>query len=150
MRKAFSTKGQLVLAILILATLLFIFIHSLIPRESSTEESEAVAGFLGNIFPSDTALGAFIQNNVRKIAHFAEYAFLGMLTSLYTVLYLSGRKYKISNAIFGLPVGFIDETLQCFSGRGPLISDVWLDFFGFVFSVAIVYLGSIIARKIKK
>ena len=151
MKRAFKTKGQLVLAILILAALLFIFIHSLIPPGASSEESEAVAGFLDVIFPSDTAFGSFVQNHVRKIAHFSEFAVLGVLTSLYTVLYLFGRKYKILNAFLGLPVGFIDESLQYLSGRGPAISDVWLDFLGFAFGVLVIYACSMaLAQRSKK
>ena len=125
-------RGEKILLCAILLTVLFILIHSLLPREISAEESDGVADFLAVFFPPDTAFGAFIARHVRKIAHFLEYGFLGAETSALAFFFRPrhGRVFGES-ALFAFGVAFVDETVQIFSRRGPMISDVWLDVSGF-------------------
>ena len=62
-------------------------------------------------------------------------------------------------ALFGLAltvpffVGFIDESIQSLSGRGPLIEDVWIDIGGFAtfyaLTLAVCFFGIAILRVIK-
>ena len=40
-----------------------------------------------------------------------------------------------------LLTGFIDETIQIFSGRGSAVSDVWLDFSGAAAAILILALA---------
>ena len=44
-------------------------------------------------------------------------------------------------------IAFLDETVQIFSGRGPEISDVWIDIFGFLTLFAIT-LGAAFAARV--
>ena len=141
---------KIVLTSIIALTVTSFFVHSLMPREVSSAESAGVASMLSNIFSPDTPLGAFIINNVRKIAHFCEYGVLGLELALYTVLLVKSKKRgAIYSFTFAHSVAFIDESLQIISGRGPMIADVWLDMLGFavVFGASVAL--SIFITKIK-
>lgn len=135
---------RIILSVMIFLTLSFIFTQSLLPSEVSSSESNGVKGFLATIFPPDTPLGAFISQYVRKIAHFVEFGLLGAELTLYALLFCKNKKISLPSALtLSFFAAFVDETLQIFSGRGPMISDVWIDFCGSLcFSVAasLVYL----------
>ena len=119
------------LAVMLL-TLIFIFTNSLRAPEESMEQSGAARGFLETVFSYDRPLGRFVLDNVRKIAHFAEYALLGLEVAIFVIFHLQNKCVK---AILSIPaamcVAVFDETLQYFSGRGPAIVDVWIDLGGF-------------------
>ena len=146
-----KTNNRSVLRILLIVgligTLLFTFTQSLLPPDESSEMSDGVLGFLETIISPDTPIGAFVHENVRKIAHFVEYMTLGIFTSLYVVFFMPGVdskpkeriRFVIYSFAFAPLVGLFDETLQIFSGRGPAILDVWIDTAGFFSSAAIVY-----------
>ena len=121
-----------VLIALMAATLVFIFSNSLKSPAQSSADSSAVSGFLATLFPPDTAFGEFIKSNIRKIAHFLEYGLLGTEVAIYVCLYTK-NKYKCAGCSVPLAVciGFIDETLQYISNRGPAVSDIWVDVGGF-------------------
>ena len=120
------------LTVLIILTAAFILIQSCLPPAVSGEESAAVSGFLASILPSGTWIYTFVTENVRKLAHFFEYGALGMELAVYTVAFVDRKRLAfIILPLCGLLFGFIDETVQIFSNRGPLISDVWLDAAGF-------------------
>ena len=104
---------------------------------------------------------------VRKTAHFVEFAVLGGLFGLVTGAGAKtgepdagsercgesdagsercgvrggGAVRVICACLLGLLAAFLDETLQIFSGRGSMVADVWLDFAGVVFGVAVITLG---------
>lgn len=129
-----------VLTAFIALTLAFIFSNSLRTPEQSMEQSTAAQGFLAQILPPDTDLGGFVHNNVRKIAHFAEYGILGVEIAIFVAFYLHKR---IKMALMSLPtaacVALFDETLQHLSGRGPAILDVWIDLGGFALLSLVTY-----------
>ena len=60
-----------------------------------------------------------------------------------------GAVRVICACLLGLLAAFLDETLQIFSGRGSMVADVWLDFAGGVFGVAVITLGRWIAGQRK-
>lgn len=84
---------------------------------------------------SSTALSG--EGVLRKIAHAAEFAALGMEL---TLLIFDKLKAKLSDLILsGLGAALIDETIQLFiSGRSGQIKDVWIDFGGFIVGVLLV------------
>lgn len=131
---------RLLLIFLIVATLIFIFVNSLKSKEQSAEDSAAVSGILSTIFPPETDFGAFVAEYIRKIAHFTEYGLLGIEVAIY-VCYYSKKRLMSALRFSTLPffVGFIDETLQYISDRGPAISDVWIDIGGFTLFSLITY-----------
>ena len=117
---------RLFLRLALVATLCFIWGNSLLPREESAEISGGLASWL-------MSLGIPIEDDglLRKLAHFAEFGLLG--TELTLLLRLRGMK-GAQNIFFAALAAFLvaaaDETIQIFSGRGALVSDVLLDFIG--------------------
>ena len=78
---------------------------------------------------------------VRKIAHVGEFLILALLV----YAYLRGRVLK--GFYFCFTVAFLDESIQLLSGRGSLISDVWVDLIGIVAGLLIVQIGYRIWKK---
>ena len=143
--------GRTLLIFLIFLTVTFIFVQSILSKQASTEQSEAVSGWLSLIVPTTTPLGAFINENIRKIAHFVEFGALGGELCIYALVYCTDkrRSYFITQlAVFF--VAFFDETLQIFSGRGPSVADVWLDFSGSVTVSLIFVTVYLIFKKVKE
>lgn len=139
--------AAVILSALILANLLFIFTNSMASVKDSGEASGFLAEIIKSIFPDGSAIGAFLSDNLRKIAHFVEFASLGLLVSLYTVIFSVNRKKTAPlSLVFGHFVAFFDETIQIFSGRGPMISDVWLDFSGFLTLTLITHTAAYLIR----
>ena len=138
-----------------LSTLVFIFYNSALPPAQSTEQSDKVSDIITSIIPEDTSLGKFIIEYIRKIAHFTEYGFLGIQVALYVMIF--GQK-RLRSALFGyiIPffVGFVDETVQIWSDRGPSISDVWIDIGGFftfsTLAYAVIVLFLLVYKKVKE
>jgi len=129
----YSRTARLVSVLLPALTLVFIFVQSLLPPTLSGAESGRVAALLAGIFGETTPRGHFLITYVRKIAHFTEYGVLGA-EAVYLLRVFSTRlpvHIRRTAPLAGLAVGFLDETLQCFSSRGPSIADVWLDGAGY-------------------
>lgn len=121
-----------VLICAMITTVLSFFIQSALPPEASSAESDAVSDAIEPIIPSDTEIGEVVHSNIRKIGHFVEFGLLGIETALFFFFYTKKRTKELLCCLFSaLFIALIDETVQIFSGRGPEISDVWLDFSGF-------------------
>ena len=131
---------------LIFSTLAFIFTQSALPPEKSTAESEAVGEIIEEIIPPDTEAGAYVKVNLRKIAHFVEFACLGIEIALFVSLFLGRPIFVALSYPTALLTAFFDESIQMFSGRGPAIFDVWIDFFGFFTFASLTYALAFSAR----
>ena len=132
------------------ATVGFICQQSTLPPAESAEVSasvrDVIVSWLGG---ADTRLGAFFDRFVRKIAHFVEFATLGAQIEAY----LAGRQTRIAIlclAGFGLAVASLDETLQLFTGRGAALTDVLLDFSGYLFGALAIFAICLLWRAIMK
>ena len=126
-------KWRMAVLAVIGLTLSFIFLQSAKSVAESSSDSAAVTDFLSRIFSEDGLLGAFILGNVRKLAHFFEYGVLGVECAVYVLLLLESRgRGFAASVVFSVMAALLDETIQIFSGRGPMIADVWLDVLGFV------------------
>jgi len=97
--------------------LLLVFSQSAMPAPVSQAESGGLFYLLVQIFPFLT------EHLLRKLAHFAEFAILGILL---------GKSLKGPNAwmlLSGLLCALCDETIQLFvMGRSSHVGDVWVDF----------------------
>jgi VanZ family protein len=116
-------------------TVLSFFVQSSLSRNASSEESKAVAGFLSSFITYDTTIGRFVIGNISKIGHCLEYGIFGIESAVYLFCFVDrDKRYAACFRFIGLAmlVAFLDETVQIFSGRGPSVSDVWLDSAGFV------------------
>ena len=130
-----------ILIVVILLTLAFIWGHSMMPGDMSGEESGFVYRVLSPVLKLFLLDAWVTEHLVRKIAHFGEYGALGVELTLYASLYKDLKGQRIGNLICsGLIVAFLDETIQIFSGRGALLSDVLLDFTGAITGIVILNL----------
>ena len=124
-------KRREILPIVIAVTLAVIWGHSLLGREASSEESSFVMRLLAPFLELIVGKGNVTEHLVRKLAHYGEFTVLGLELCLYFAGKASERKKRLLLSIsHGLFAAFMDETIQIFSGRGPEISDVWIDLAG--------------------
>ena len=133
-----SRRMRLCLTLLI-CNLLFIWGNSLLPGEISGMISDCVKTFLEAVLPSsgqeDTSGGVL----VRKLAHFTEFAALGMLLSWLFAMLKKKRHYPF---LFGTAAACIDETIQLFvPDRGPSIRDVCIDSCGVLTGMVLFSIG---------
>lgn len=80
---------------------------------------------------------------IRKIAHFSIYTLVGfLLMALFSTYENIKRKYQIYiSAIIGILYAISDEIHQSFTpGRGPKITDVFIDSLGVFFGMAVILL----------
>lgn len=145
-----NRKAVIIISVIIVATLAFIWIHSLMDQTESGEESGFVFELIGPFFEIFVGKGNVTELFIRKLAHFTEFFGLGAELILFMHLTLkSPVVIKVINAwVFGTVCALIDETIQIFSGRGPAIPDVWLDSAGCLTGVLIMLcIISILDRK---
>lgn len=138
------------LTVLIILTLALIWGHSLLGREASSEESGFVMELLEPVLEMVVGEGNVTEFLVRKLAHFTEFFVLG----LEVLTFFAYRKPLFPQAFLlalthGFFAAFLDETIQIFSGRGPMIQDVWLDVCGFAVGASLM-LGIMVWRKHRK
>ncbi len=131
---------RIVLLLLIICTILFIWTQSCLGKDASSAQSSWVRQFLQNAVD---LLGLPIEVTVhatRKLAHFLEFFLLGLEVTLYGICGRTPDRHDIvwmPGTVF--LVAFMDETIQIFSGRGPAITDVWLDIAGGVTAMLLVF-----------
>lgn len=140
------TKGRLRLCTaLLVCCLIFIWGNSLLPGEISGAISDEVKEILEVIFPGGEASPAEESFLVRKLAHFTEFAALGMcLGWLFGML----GKGKIQPFLLGAAAACVDETIQRFvPDRGPSLRDVGIDSSGVLTGLILFYIGHAYLRK---
>lgn len=122
-----KTRVQFFLLLLLAATLCFIWGNSLVGREGSSSMSQTITLWLNGI-------GIPVSEHfVRKSAHFCEFGLLGCELAGLFLLHGGLRFQSLCNAAFAaLLTAVTDETIQIFTGRGPQVQDVVLDFSGAV------------------
>ena len=136
-----SKRQKLYLALTVL-WLCVIWGHSMMPAESSGNESNFLADWLMQYLPW---MNDYV---IRKVAHFAEYMVLGGL--VFGAFPQRGRTAMIESLFAGFLAAFLDETIQLFSpGRSGQISDVWLDLAGFLTGWIVIALIALLFRKRK-
>ena len=111
----------------------FIWAHSLVPADASTEESDFFAQFiaplLGRLGIHEWDTVTFL---VRKTAHFLEYLVLGLLTwGAVSSEPAPALPAALLAALIIVGVPAVDETIQLFvAGRSGQVSDILLDVCG--------------------
>ena len=136
------TKSRLRLCITLLAlNLVFIWGNSLLPGTVSGALSNWLKDMLSMLFggmPGSSGGGGLL----RKIAHFTEFACLGMcLRWLFGMLRPTRWEQLVFPLIAGAFAACIDETIQLFVPlRGPSLWDVGIDTLGVILGVAILSL----------
>lgn len=122
-----NTFWRIVVPVCVALWTLFIWSRSLMSAQASTADSNAVAAFLMGLL-GWSERPAWLTLVIRKTAHFAEFAVLGVLWGA------CGRLYSLRFVwAFGALVGAVDECLQFFApGRGPMVTDVMIDTAGYL------------------
>jgi VanZ family protein len=164
-RRGWYIAVTTVLAVLILINMTVIFQFSSASREESGELSEGLTRkIVGLLYRGFEDLPAeeqrlFMQKAhkfVRKAAHFSEFALLGLLSAC-LLLYISSALRKLkpwltltTPAVFTLLYAISDEVHQIFSGRGPRVTDVLIDFAGAVCGILLIHgIAYLITRRKK-
>lgn len=152
-----NRTGQLLsCSILLGLNLLFIWGNSALPAEISGKISASLSTFLArlvnHLFPigiTPSGGGAYL---LRKLAHFAEFAWLGLcLTWLSDILSQQGIHRLTMPAFFGLLTAVVDETIQIFSqGRSSSLVDVWIDTAGVCVGIVVWFFCYAILASDKK
>ena len=126
--------GRWLLPALIGLTTLGIWGLSLRSAGDSSAQSNALALPLAGAAEAKGEWLSILMMIVRKLAHFGEFAVLGLLWSLY------GQRRPLRLAwLYGLPVAVIDELLQYLApGRAPGFWDAALDYCGYFCGFALV------------
>lgn len=140
-----NKKKIYILNALIVVMLIFIWGHSMIPAAESSEESGYWATYLIPILKIFVGEKLATEYLVRKLAHFSEYAVFGFIVALRLK-----QTERLDVRLIGKAEGasfltaFLDESIQVVSGRGPMITDVWIDsagaFTGILFCSLIIFL----------
>ncbi len=132
-------------AALILCNLVFIWGNSLLPGEISGAFSDWVKSILAQLFPGSVRPHSG-GGLLRKIAHFTEFAALGMcLAWLHGML----QKGRLQPFLWGVLVASADETIQRFvPGRGPSLRDVCIDASGVLTGMILLWCGHYCFEKI--
>ncbi len=142
-----------VLWVLVIAWMIIIFGMSSSTAEQSSEQSDGFIRTVLSVFfeKIDDSLVDGLHNAVRKLAHFAEYAILGLLLSLAVGCHINKLlpRFFIAFAI-GAVYAVSDEIHQIFvPGRAGMIEDVLLDSAGVAIGAAFVALCAIFIIKFK-
>ena len=123
---------------LLILNLCFIWGNSLLPGEISGAFSDWVKSLLEALFPGDgsQAPGGGL---LRKLAHFTEFAGLGIwLLWLFSMV----KKPRILAFFCGTLAACIDETIQMFvPDRGPSLKDVAIDACGVLTGMILLQIG---------
>ncbi len=124
--------------VLLICNLIFIWGNSLLPGEVSGAFSDWVKSVLSRIFAGsedDVSGGGLL----RKLAHFTEFAALGMcLAWLHGML----EKGKVRPFLWGVAAASVDETIQRFvPDRGPSVKDVCIDSAGVLTGIILLWTG---------
>lgn len=132
--------------VLLVLNLCFIWGNSLLPAEASQAFSDGVHDFLGSfraIAAAALASGALL----RKLAHFTEFAALGLLLSW--LFALTEKKHRPVLPL-GLLVACVDEIIQFFvPGRAPGLLDVAIDTCGVAAGMILLRIGYLLLKRNK-
>ncbi len=130
---------RILLVVLMILNLAFIWGNSAMVGEQSSAMSGGVMELLHKLLPF-LPEGETVQAVIRKLAHFSEFAMLGLLSSGLAVLELERIPAGLLGV--GLAVACIDETIQLYvPGRASSLLDVWIDASGFAAGLIVLLIG---------
>lgn len=117
----------------------FIFSNSLQSGEESNAVSGSVSAWLKPILdPFDRIPEEYFHYRIRKLAHFTEFAALGMSLTC-VARNLKKPPYWLMSALWALLAACVDETIQRFTGRTCAWGDICIDFLGAIVGMVMLY-----------
>lgn len=135
-----SNVKRIVYTAITVVLIFFIWIQSCLPANASGKESSWVLNVLNTIAEFVGIKSAFTSHTIRKLAHFTEFAMLGIFLLLTVNTFKLNRLKKYFFVFAGcLSVAVCDECIQLIiPGRAGMIKDVILDFTGAFFGIILV------------
>lgn len=133
---------------LILLILAFVWGNSMMSAESSHAFSQWVKALLAPFLAEGSPVTEENSDLLRKIAHFAEFAALGVCLA-----WRGGMMGHRPHGAFlcGAAAAAVDETIQLFvPGRGPRVTDVLLDSSGVLTGMLLLSLGHTLLKRGKR
>lgn len=133
-----TEKRLRICSCLLVLNLCFIWGNSLLPGEISGAFSDWVKGILAALLPGGSPVTSG-GGLLRKLAHFTEFAALGMcLTWFFGML----QKPRYLPLLCGAAAACVDETIQRFvPDRGPSLRDVGIDTCGVLTGMILLLIG---------
>ena len=136
---------------LLIVNLAVIWGNSLLPGEISGKISGFATELIGKLLgltPGESQGG---HGLLRKLAHFSEFACLGMLLTWRLAMgKQTGRNLICQTLLGGMMAACLDETIQIFvDGRGSSLLDVWIDTCGACVGMTILLFGHHLCKKKK-
>ncbi|MBR4291290.1 MAG: VanZ family protein [Oscillospiraceae bacterium] len=138
------TRKRMILCIaLLLAVLAFIWGNSLTSGEDSGALSGSIMEWINTFLRLDEQGAETLHHLIRKMAHFTEFACLGLLlTWLFGMMGEKKGHLFCMPLLFGMLAACADETIQVFvPDRGPSPVDIWIDTCGVTAGIIAVLIG---------
>ncbi len=133
--------------VLIALNLALIWGNSTLPGGVSMELSDGFLALLSQGLPALAVIGSIL---IRKLAHFSEFACLGLLLG-WLLSPEGGFRGFAAPALLGTLAACVDETIQRFvPGRESSLIDVWIDIFGVCAGILLLRLGYCCIRRRKE
>lgn len=140
-------KRKALCCALIALNLALIWGNSTLPGGVSMELSDGFLALLSQGLPALAVIGSIL---IRKLAHFSEFACLGLLLG-WLLSPEGGFRGFAAPALLGTLAACVDETIQCFvPGRESSLIDVWIDIFGVCAGILLLRLGYRCIRRRKE
>lgn len=148
------TKKRMILcAVLIAGTVAFIWGNSLVSGTGSGAMSGRVMAWINSFLHLNSEDAETLHLVIRKMAHFTEFACLGLLLAWLFCMTGAKKGYLFCMPLFcGILAACADETIQVFvPDRGSSLIDVWIDTAGITAGTAVFLIGqSLIRQKHKR
>ena len=140
-------KRNALCCVLIALNLALIWGNSVLPGGVSMELSDGFLALLGRSIPFLARIGSML---IRKLAHFSEFACLGLLLG-WLLSPEGGFRGFAAPALLGTLAACVDETIQRFvPGRESSLIDVWIDIGGVCTGILLLHLGYCCIRRRKE
>lgn len=140
-------KRKALCCALIALNLALIWGNSTLPGGVSMELSDGFLALLSQGLPALAVIGSIL---IRKLAHFSEFACLGLLLG-WLLSPEGGFRGFAAPALLGTLAACVDETIQRFvPGRESSLIDVWIDIFGVCAGILLLRLGYCCIRRRKE
>ena len=140
-------KRKALCCALIALNLALIWGNSTLPGGVSMELSDGFLALLSQGLPAFAVIGSIL---IRKLAHFSEFACLGLLLG-WLLSPEGGFRGFAAPALLGTLAACVDETIQRFvPGRESSLIDVWIDIFGVCAGILLLRLGYRCIRRRKE
>ena len=142
----FKRNARILLTAMIALMLLFIWSNSFAGSKQSNALSGWVERWLKPLIDPESKISEKVFDfEVRKLAHFVEYAVLGALLVFGTAQANNRNIWQLLFVV--LLAAVIDETIQIFSGRTSRVQDIWIDFSGAVIGILPFYCASKLSHR---